>query len=489
MRDRWRYLSGRHPVTCTCVECVKARIRRARPSLTDRLRSGIRSTNFGPKPDKPTNFGPKPDEPTRKSPPIGRAAPDPAGKPRSTTGSSRLRPTISDRLRWSVRRWRRTLSDWNRGFWDTLRWLALRTFMLVLLVTVAITAYHWYNGAPFESAVRMTGDDYRLIYGCPTEYEVLIDFARRPSPPDYYYRMADRYGDDWAEQVCGADLMYGESGSPTQATEDRDASGAAASREPETPILLASQLPRDVFEQFQDDFYFTCPKPRKTDLTVLKSWSSTGAETIRFTPPRQTYFLVVVATSTESGWQFDSVVNSGATRHQSLHLDSSAPDHLTDAQAWCTRGVGTSPTSVLDIASQDLDWTILLVGTDGDIPVPEAVKRTLDGFYDLCPALPPFEELTSTVLGSSTTTSASLPYSAQPPHYFIGVDFEPNARNWYFRSVDIGGSWRAPGPIVSSQSSERIDSTATCPQSSSSHHLEIEAEGGRWTVYLITVKQ
>ena len=471
MRDRWRYLRGRHPATCTCAECTSARRKRSRPSPSRWPGWSIPSRGSGP-----------------VKPPVQKQSqPNLAQRPRPTIHGRSRRPGPMDRMRWTFRRWRYRLSRWNRGFWGTLKWLAVRVVAMALLVTVAVIVYHWYDGAPLESAVRMTTDDYRLIFECPADYEVLLDFVRRPSPPEYYYRMRDRYGADWAQQVCDGDIAYGDTEDLTRSGEDRDALGIATPREAETVVPLASELPPVVFDQFLNDFYFDCPSPRRTDLTILRSWSSAGDATLRFIPPGGTHFLVVVATTTGPGWRLDCVLNSHGRRHQPLYLDSSVPERLSDAQAWCTRGLGTSPDSVLDIESRNLDWTVFLVATDGDEPVPEAVMQKLDGFYDLCPPRPLVQELTATVLASATTSTASIPFQTSPPHYFIGVHFQPDARNWFFRSADSGGNWSAPGPRVTSGSTELIDFTAIYPQSAGSHHLEIEARGGHWTVYLITV--
>ena len=91
----------------------------------------------------------------------------------------------------------------RRGFWGRIKQLGAGLFILAVLATAADIAYHWYNGAPLDSAFTMMTDDYRLLAACPTEVEAIRDFLQRPSQEDYL-SMSDRYGDDWAEQTCNA---------------------------------------------------------------------------------------------------------------------------------------------------------------------------------------------------------------------------------------------------------------------------------------------
>ena len=80
-----------------------------------------------------------------------------------------------------------------------------------MLVTAAVTGYHWYSGASFESALRMMTEDYRLAVACPTEMEAVLGFVHRSPSPGGYSPMSVRYGDDWVMQVCNGDIANDQS--------------------------------------------------------------------------------------------------------------------------------------------------------------------------------------------------------------------------------------------------------------------------------------
>ena len=82
---------------------------------------------------------------------------------------------------------------------------------MAVLVTAAVTGYHWYSGAPLGAAVEMMTEDYRLAAACPTETETVFDFLRRAPYPDNDSRMSVRYPDDWEAQVCSGDLAFDQS--------------------------------------------------------------------------------------------------------------------------------------------------------------------------------------------------------------------------------------------------------------------------------------
>lgn len=249
-------------------------------------------------------------------------------------------------------------------------------------------------------------------------------------------------------------------------------------------------MPRDVWEEFYDDFYSGCSEPPFESLKVLRTWTNTGNDRLVFTPPGGTYFLVLVANPTESTWRFDSVIETRGRRYQSLHVDSSVADEIADAQEWCTTGFGTIPTRVMNIEATGLGWTLFLVSSQGAEPLLTKVADALGGYYGLCPPLPALEDLQVLQMWTSNEgiTGRSLEFVGSPPHYFLGVRFETTAEGWFFRSVNISGDWRVSGPSVSSNSGEKMDFTAICPSSSSPHHLDLEAGGGSWTVYLIGVQ-
>jgi hypothetical protein len=257
-----------------------------------------------------------------------------------------------------------------------------------------------------------------------------------------------------------------------------------------TVIKLRAQLPRDVWEVFYDGFYSGCLEPPFESLKVVRTWSNTSNDRLVFTPPRGTWFLVLVANPTESNWRFDSVIETGGSQYQSLNVTNEVPDDVTDAQEWCTIGFGTIPRYVMHIEAIGLGWTLYLVSSQGTEPLLIQASDALGGYYGLCPPLPALEDLQVLQMWASNdgVTGRSLEFMGSPPHYFLGVRFESTAKDWFFRSVNISGDWRVSGPSVSSNSGEKMDFTAICPSSLSPHHLDVEAGGGSWVVYLIGVQ-
>jgi hypothetical protein len=127
---------------------------------------------------------------------------------------------------------------------------------------------------------------------------------------------------------------------------------------------LKSQLPRDVYEQFYGDFYSGCATPSLFSLGVLESWSGSGDDEFRIQALRGTYFLVLVSEPSGADWRFTSVLDHGSgSRDTSLSSTNLAPNHLTDAQQWCSVGIGIPSASRLDIEANDLKWIVYLIST------------------------------------------------------------------------------------------------------------------------------
>jgi hypothetical protein len=78
--------------------------------------------------------------------------------------------------------------------------------VLILVFTAVLAAYHWYRGATVESAIRMTIDDYRVAASCPNKPEPVLRFVRRNMVEAVGVGLADRFGVDWVESVCGGVL-------------------------------------------------------------------------------------------------------------------------------------------------------------------------------------------------------------------------------------------------------------------------------------------
>ena len=194
MRDRWRYVSDRHPANCTCVACMRSR--QARRKSRSSRRFGEPGTPFSPNREK--------------------------------------------QLRWNYPRRRSILSRWNRGFWCLVTWVAVRAFVLAALIGVGVTAYHWHNSASIESALRMVIDDYRLVTACPTETDVILNFVRRPPSQSNDSPMSARYGDDWARQVCDGDIEYATSPDLVQSRQQPVQVGVATATEIPLPNVEAT---------------------------------------------------------------------------------------------------------------------------------------------------------------------------------------------------------------------------------------------------------
>lgn len=267
-------------------------------------------------------------------------------------------------------------------------------------------------------------------------------------------------------------------------------SGPALAPTPTPTIPLEAQLPRDVFEDFHDSFYGNCSEPPFDSLGISKSWSGSAGEAIDFVPPGGTYFLVLIGTPLDAAWHFDSILKASRDqRFQSLRIDSGVPDSTTDAQKWCTTSTGFPDSDTLEIDASNISWTVFLIAPQQSWSMPRDVSEALEGYYGACPTPPEIEQLKADVIATSLIGGAnqSVNFTGPAPYYYLGVQFEPDERDWSFESVSVSGNRRVAGPSVSSASGERIDFTATCPASTDAHHLEISASGGGWTVYLVTV--
>jgi hypothetical protein len=246
--------------------------------------------------------------------------------------------------------------------WSLTSSLAVIAVVAILLLTIYLGFYHWNKGASVESALALILQDYQAAAACPRKPDRLLAFLQRPAlKPE----VVDMLGDDWTSRICeGVDLTGlllesdREPAFPVPTAVAREGGGLVA-RTPSRPeptvqvsqpasIALKSQLPRDVYEEFESSFYDSCPRPVRERLSVTGSWSGRGDEEIRFLPPDDTYYLVVVGAPEMATWHFDSVLDSGNGRFESLTISSDAPEHLSDAQQWCSSGFGVS---TRDIAS------------------------------------------------------------------------------------------------------------------------------------------
>lgn len=266
---------------------------------------------------------------------------------------------------------------------------------------------------------------------------------------------------------------------------------AATPRLTPTPIaLIEAQLPRDVFESFYNSFYGICAEPTFDTLRISQAWGGDASTKIAFIPPAGTYFLVVVGKPGSKPWHFDSVLETSTRRYQSLHIESAVADELTDAQKWCQTGFGTIPTNTLNVDASNVVWNVYLVAPGGKEAPPQVVLEGVRGYYDLCPTVPAVSNLQVAKTWSSAegVTGRSLNFEATAPFYFLGVKFDPIQQEWYFKSVDVTADSKKQGPFVSGKSGQRIDFSAICPSAPLLSHLDVEASGGSWTVYLILTR-
>ena len=176
---------------------------------------------------------------------------------------------------------------------------------------------------------------------------------------------------------------------------------------PKSEAGVERQLPRDVFEQFEKAFYRGCPKPAFEELKVFKSWSGADEGEVEFIPPGGTYYLALEGRPSGAKWHFDSILEGPSGKKlQSLHIDSSVPDELTDAQEWCSAGSGVLLPNTLYIDSSDMAWQLYLLTPDGTEGLPRAVAGALIGYFGACPPAPPIGELEATQVG----TGGGCPY-------------------------------------------------------------------------------
>ena len=108
---------------------------------------------------------------------------------------------------------------------------------------------------------------------------------------------------------------------------------------------------------------------------------------------------------------------------------------------------------------------------------------------------PPLQELglLSSWKSSDFTANATIDYTAPAPYYFLVVKFEPITMpapaTWRFESTVVRGEWRASGPRVTSEATNRISITSFSIQTSAPYRLEVKSEGGAWSLYLIGVRR
>ncbi len=441
--------------------------------------------------------------------------------PNRIDDSSLLSPI--QRALWEMRRiWAgllRLLSAVTRLLWNVSVRLLVVVAAVVVLLTIVLSYYHWNKGTSVESALELTAQDYQLAAACPSRVGRILGFVQRPA---LKVEVVGVLGDDWKARICdGADLtellLEADGGQASPTPTAPPASGVAASPTAPTPgaiatqprsgltstppsaptpqpgnldagaaLTLKSQLPKKLYEEFESSFYGGCPTAIRERLSVTGSWSGRGDEEIRFLPPDGTYYLVVAGEPEMTTWHFASVIDSSNGKFESLAINSGAPEHLSDAQQWCTSGLGMSPRHTLEIDSLGMSWTVYLIEPVNEAPLTTKLKGALDGYFDLCPEMPPIDSFTAQVLGTGDA-DATLDFTATPPYYILGVLFEPAVQGWSFDSVDVRGDRRSLGPAVSHESGDTLGLSATCPTSASSHHLEIESTGGRWTAYLIEV--
>ena len=77
--------------------------------------------------------------------------------------------------------------------------------VILVLLTAGLAGFHWYNGASFESSIRMAFDDYRVAAEC-RDPDVILDFVDRSTLEASAISLAQRFGANWVGQVCRGSL-------------------------------------------------------------------------------------------------------------------------------------------------------------------------------------------------------------------------------------------------------------------------------------------
>ena len=258
------------------------------------------------------------------------------------------------------------------------------------------------------------------------------------------------------------------------------------------PVVLKEQLPRDVYQQFHNDWYASgCGQPPLERLGIARQWSGTEPGQVDLSVPKGTYFLVVQVSPNSTEWSLNSVYRAGGRRWESLRLSSAVPEDLAAAQKWCSSWAMVQPVNQLQIDATGVEWTLSLVTEGGRIPISTELRmvEALTGYYGVCPPDPPEESLRVVESWSSGEFGATteIEYTTLVPFTYLLLTFDPNAKEWWFDSVDRSGDWTSQGPAVSSASGRTMDTTSLCPESHSLHTLEVESSGGDWTIWLVGV--
>ena len=224
-RPQWFY--GRHPPTCTCVECNKRRLDR---------RAGMAQS---------------------------------AESPREARTHVQRAFRGRRRLQWA-----------SRAFWRLAIGLLSSAIIGLVVLTGGLVGFHWYQGAPFDTSVRMMIDDYRVAVLCPGEYRVVLNFVDRSGLDTTVANPKVVLGDDWVREIC-----YGTEVAPT----------AMPVSPPPTPATLTSiptPPPHDQPVTAEELAIGASTKPRRVGTDVGLSATSGAAST----PPSSTASSVVTST-------------------------------------------------------------------------------------------------------------------------------------------------------------------------------------------------
>ena len=171
-----------------------------------------------------------------------------------------------------------------------------------------------------------------------------------------------------------------------------------------------------------------------------------------------------------------------------MHVSSDVPHELTDSQMWCNPNFGVTFPDTLEVEALGLNWMVYLIAPFGEEELSTTVAAPLEGHYGGCPPRPEVETLVVSDLWTGGPGGLVIEYTVRPPRSFLVVEFEPDSREWYIESISRSGDWSVAGPRGSNEIGGVVDTMALCPSSSSPHSLEVEAQGGTWTIYHIQVE-
>lgn len=101
---------------------------------------------------------------------------------------------------------RQRVRMFRRWLWKIIKVIVPTAVFVLLVIVVGLSISHWYGGASAEDSIRMTISDFRVAVECPDKPDIVMRFVRRNALEATGVALAERFGVDWVEDVCGGTL-------------------------------------------------------------------------------------------------------------------------------------------------------------------------------------------------------------------------------------------------------------------------------------------